>query len=402
MGKNILITNLASPANPGDQAILRGTLKLIRRFQPDASVSVSTRAYSEKTVYEMLGCRVFPSYPDVDCMAMNDSIKKALRIPQALLRPDRLYNAVKEADLVLLAGGAYFYSYRKLSPGLTFLAHVSSVLFAKKLGKPVVFLPQSYGPFYSKTADSLFRYSAERASYVYFREWITGHRLEKDYPAVSARALFMPDMALYLDGKDLSLPEKRPARTTPLIGLTLRPWQVDNKDASDYFKILGPVLADFVRRHGAVIRIIVQVMDQKDAEGDEGVSRRFAAELEKELKPGQVELFVREPYFNLEELCRLYQECDGMISMRLHSALLSYVAGVPAAVVGYQHKAEGILEAAGLKEFYLGSFDEVKADALNAYLDNVLQKRETLSAQVAEGLDGARAEIEEQGKRFLL
>lgn len=401
MKKRILICNLASPANPGDQAILRGTLKLIHKYQPQCEVTVSTRAYSERSVYEALGCKVVPSYPDVDCMAMNDSFKKVMKIPQAMMRPGVLAKAVKSSDVVLLAGGAYFYSYRKKMPGLTYLAHVSPVCFAKKYHKPVTFLPQSYGPFYSESADRLFRYSVDGAENVYYREDLTGEWLKQKLAVKPSKCRFMPDLALYLRKEDLLGDTSAKTDNRMRIGLTLRPWSVDNKDAASYYQMLAAEIGDFAARHDCVISVIVQVMDAKDSEGDEQVSRQLAAALKQKLQPDQVELHVRQPYFELEELCGLYAACDGLIGMRLHSALLSYIVGVPAAVVGYQHKAEGILKALRLDDMYLGSYDAVNQEAVRNYLSDLLNKRQALSDNVERQLDLARANIEQEGQRFL-
>ncbi|MBU3759443.1 MAG: hypothetical protein FGM27_05870 [Candidatus Omnitrophica bacterium] len=386
--KKILIANLASPENPGDRAILRGTLKLIREFIPASEITLATRAFSQRGAYEEEGCRVVASYPDVERINEEDSWRKILRAPLTLVRPFPLLRAVDEADMVFLAGGAYFYSYRKSFPGLTYLAHVTPVLRAARKKKKIIFLPQSYGPFVSRSAGALFRACLKPAARVYFREDISGDFLARNYPEMRTRFFFMPDHALYLEPEDLL------RRTSPeqqkIIGVTIRPWRESGQDSRAYIDVLASALERFSEKHDAVIRIIVQVQDKKSSEGDEGISRSLENTLRQRLPAHKVQFFSKTPFFSLDEISRLYSECSVLVCMRLHSALLSYVLGCPALVAGYQHKAEGILSRLGLKDLYLGQFDEVSADNLYDRLDEVEGRSSFYKARVKDSLQSAR------------
>ncbi|HTL47457.1 MAG TPA: polysaccharide pyruvyl transferase family protein [Verrucomicrobiae bacterium] len=387
--KKILVANLASPANPGDQAILKGTLKLFREVWEQPAVTLSTRAFSEKAVYEACGCRVVPSYPDVDCLSMDDSLGKMMRIPQALFRPGLLRSAVRESDAVFLAGGAYFYSYRSCLPGLTYLAHLSAACWGRRFHKPVILLPQSYGPFRSGLAKKFFDDVVAAAKTVFYREEITGNFLKREYPAHQKKFHFLPDLALFLTREELLGASALPPRGRT-IGVTLRPWEAGKKNVEDYIRILSGPLYALAASENAKVRIIVQVQDRKRGEGDEAVSRLLETRLKSSLGPERVEFCTAQPYFGLPDLCRLYAECDLMISMRLHSALLSYVVGTPAVVAGYQHKAEGILKSLGLEGLYLGGFDELEDGAFKNQLEAVWKERAMWSERIAQALAKAR------------
>ncbi len=389
----VLIANLASPANPGDQAILQGSLKLIRETLNPEKITLVTRAYSQKKAYEDCGCQVVPSYPDVDWLSMDDSWKKVMRIPWALSHPGALWEAVREADYVFLAGGAYFYSYRRGIPGLTYLAHITPVLAALKHHKPVVFLPQSYGPFGSWVSKALFKICLEGARKVFFRENISGDLLQKKFPLLVDKTAYMPDHALYLEKKDLIEQEAHENKANKILGVTVRPWSVEGS-SEDYIKALAQALSLFAFEQKAIIRIIVQVQDEKKEEGDEAISCHLQRLLlDKGVPESQVQLFTQRPYFELKQLCNLYHECDLMISMRLHSALLSFVVDCPVLVIGYQHKAAGILKALGLEDLYLGSYHEVDAARIKMEIDRVWQNPIPVKQRIQKALSLARQQI---------
>lgn len=389
----VLIANLASPANPGDHAILQGSLKLIRETLKPAAVTLVTRAYSQKEAYLESGCEVVPSFPDVDKLNLEDSLRKILRIPAALGNPWPLAEAVKKADCIFLAGGAYFYSYRKAFPGLTYLAHVSPVFLAKK-SCPVIFLPQSYGPFGSKISKKLFRYSLGRAKKVFYREDVSADVLRGNFAALKNKFAFMPDHALYLEKSDLLDAPVLPVSSSPkIIGVTIRPWHEGGLDAGIYMEILAQALEVFAQEHKAIIRIIVQVQDDKRLEGDETISLLLKTRLLKSLPPEQVELYTRKPFFTLGEISSLYAQCHVMVSMRLHSALLGYILGCPALVAGYQHKASGILEKLGLNDLYLGAYHDItKEDVLNG-LNQVWSRRASYQQRIEAALNETRGLI---------
>lgn len=79
-------------------------------------------------------------------------------------------------------------------------------------------------------------------------------------------------------------------------------------------------------------------------EGDYPISEKIAGIISNQIGSENVELCAANPYFSLEDICQLYGECKFLIAMRLHSAILSFIMGTPAVVVGYQHKSKGVLK----------------------------------------------------------
>jgi len=389
---NIVIANLASPANPGDQAILCGTLKMIRLMYSEPKVTVVTRAISQKYVYEHFGCQAVANFPNVEHIATDSILGKIINLPKAFQGAAPTEDAIHDADLVFLVGGAYFYSYRPLLPGVTYLSHFSALRWAKKYKKPVIFLPQSYGPFQSRIAKKLFDYAIHSADHVFYREKISGEWLAKEYPSSRNKMSFMHDLALFLEKEDLLTKgaKKDPSR---IIGLTIRAWRSGGKDQHTYLKTLKDTLLDLKKEIPLKIRVIVQVQDPKKGEGDEWISQELVRQLNEQAGEEVAKLFTKSPFFSLPEIAWLYHECELMIGMRLHSGLISYITGTPALITGYQHKAEGILQSLGIQDLYLGSFESLTAEKLETVCKSVIHNRSVWTQKIDETLARIRQDI---------
>lgn len=385
------MANLASPSNPGDAAIYLGSIKLLRETFPGAEIVLATRAYSERQVFEAWNCEVIPGYPDVEVLGRNNVMRKVLSLPRMLAAREPLKSEVKKADAVFLAGGGYLYSYRTWLPGLTFLSHHMPAFWAAASRKPLVFLPQSYGPLLSSAARELLGRALKKANHVYYRDLCSGDWLRQTYGARAGRVAFMPDHAFYITPQDLGAqaPEQSGSLWT---AVTVRPWDPVGRPEV-FLKKMTQLLVRLHHETGTGFRVVAQVLRPRAAETDEGVSRALALSLESEIGTGHVCLHIPENRFEAAELSRLYGGCQLVIGTRLHSAILGMISGTPAAAIGYQPKAEGVFTALGLKELYLGSLADFSVEYAFSVCRDILQKGEMWRNRIAGALESARNQI---------
>jgi colanic acid/amylovoran biosynthesis protein len=387
----IFLANLASPANPGDFAILQGSLKLIRSLWRDAEITVSTRAYSERHAYEALRCRVVPSYPNVEGLSTDSLIMKLIGIPKALAFQESFAEEIRQSDLVFLSGGAYFYSNNPILPGFTFLSHLSAISWAKLYKKKIVFLPQSFGPFQSFAAQKMFDDAIQHADLVFYREQISGDWLSKRYPSLSSRFSFMPDLALNITREDLISSQKL-VDNEKVLGVTVRPWKWKGQNAAHALSVYSEGLKRIARSHDLNIKIIVHVQDRKKGEGDEAISESLKEMLwSKGMDKAKV--VMHKPYFTLSRIAELYSECELVVGMRLHSVLTAFLVGSLGAAIGYQHKAQGVLEQLNLSNLYLGSYADLDAKIFEARVSKILEERSQYQIKIKNALDQARETI---------
>ncbi len=359
-------------------------------------MTLITRAPSQSAVYEALGCRSLSSYPHVEVLDQNSIWGKLVRLPEALRDPGPFQEALASADVIFLAGGGYFYSYHPYLPGMNYLSYCLPAVWGARRNRKVVFLPQSYGPLESWLSRRLLAMSLSRASAVFYREEVSGEWLKKHFPKIVPYTHFMPDLALYLEGRDLLggpvASQGGPGRI-PKIGVTVRPWGKGERSRTGYLDVLAEVLSRLQQKYQASICILVQVHRPKAQEGDYPVSVRLMELLKTRYKIDRVELCHTAPYFRLEELFRLYQECDLIIGTRLHSALLGFLAGCPSVVIGYQHKARGILDSLGLRELYAGEIDTVRVQDLEELCRRAWDQKPVWLKKIDLALSEARSRI---------
>jgi len=390
--KRIVLANLASPGNPGDYAILMGSLKLLREYYRNPSVTLVTRHFSEAQAYNQFDCNVVPSYPNVEHIATDSRLKKIFLLPRTFLERNEMAEAIRHSDIVFLIGGGYFYSYRRFGAGANFLSYCLPVYFAKRFKKPVVLLPQSYGPLESGTAQWLLGRTLSGSDIVFSRELISLDWLKLRYPSFERKYRFMPDLGFLLEPSDLGIEGgAEPRRKT--IGVTVRPWHVGGADKNKYIQSMVNALAFIQRQFDAKILIITQVVRPTRGESDKEVSEALARNLTQEIGADNVGLEIREPYFPLSDLCRIYRDCDFLVAMRLHSAILSFVMGCPALVIGYQHKAEGILASTKLQSLYVNSVEKMTSEELRNACSQMEQNLENSRRIIQQTVHRVRNQI---------
>lgn len=82
-----------------------------------------------------------------------------------------------------------------------------------------------------------------------------------------------------------------------------------------------------------------------------------------------------------------FASADLVVAGRYHPAVFAIGAGVPVACVAYQHKAAGVMEAAGVGDFVLG-VDEVDVDSLTTLVLDTWAQRNEIADRLA--LSGPR------------
>ena len=162
---NVLVLNAHSPKNAGDLAILQAVVATLRAAYPGANLTVtmndpdreglpSGRALC-RFVYALGGAHRRTGR--VDLAQMAGSLYAGVLLAAAVLfrlaglrwlprNPLRrgALEALYDADVVIVFGGGHLYARRRFNIAFAWLWLGLSL--APLMGKPLVFLPQSFGP----------------------------------------------------------------------------------------------------------------------------------------------------------------------------------------------------------------------------------------------------------------
>ena len=340
----------------------------IRRFVADGTVS-RPRRLLRKALLGLVGAGAV--------MLPGPLARAALRVLPAEAR--REAEAVSRADMVVSMGGGYVLA----RPGLDGYQNVFFVLLpallAQKAGRPVVWAPQSFGPFPAAVQRRLVGRVMRRSAAVLAREDVSVEELlrcgvprERVERAVDAGFAFAPGRRSDWRARLQLAPAER------LVGVTARSW-LDPAAQDRYERELARTI-DTVQATGARVVLIPQVSTDYLGDDDRVCERRIAAYCAS--GPLMVDEIV-----DYRDLKGLYDECDLVIGTRFHSVIFSLTSRVPCVAIEYEHKTRGIMADLELGDWVLPIAD-VTHEKLWTLVEPLLKDPAPYQALLDEHLPG--------------
>ncbi|MEU6774068.1 polysaccharide pyruvyl transferase family protein [Streptomyces sp. NPDC046759] len=374
--------------NAGDAALLSVCLQHIQEAFPDADVAIA--GMEDATVHP-----AFEGVPNIGSIRRYAAdgtvslprrlLRKALlglagtgavTLPSPLARAvlrvlpaeaRREADAVTRADLVVSMGGGYVLA----RPGLDGYQNVFFVLLpallAQKAGVPVVWAPQSFGPFPAAAQRRLVGRVMRRSAAVLAREDVSvGELLACGVPAgnieraVDAGFAFAPERRTDWRARLGIGPDDR------LVGITARRWLAPA--AQEHYERELARTIDAIQATGTRAVLIPQVSTDYLGDDDRICERRIAGYCTSD--PLMVDEVV-----DYRDLKGLYDECTLLIGTRFHSVIFSLTSDVPCVAIEYEHKTRGIMADLGLGEWVVPIAD-VTYDRLWALTEPLLKDPE--------------------------
>jgi colanic acid/amylovoran biosynthesis protein len=401
--ENILLLNVHSSMNVGDEALLQSALGQLRLNFPDSKIKLCMNESASYTGPEAVLPSIYSWVHPIGAQGetgwkygrliwllpatlvpilINRWFKRVIfwLTPYAL-RP--MLDAYLEADLVAGTPGGYLYSSGR---GINLLLVMYSIHLALLAGKPVYLLPQSIGPIKHSWERWFLRRLLEQVRLVMVREPVS-LQLVQACGVQNSQVQLIPDMAFSLPGaaqaeaeawmnkQGIDARDKRPR-----MGITMVNWGAQNKNFTRqeiYEKACAAAARWFVERiHGKVI-FFPQVWGPTQDQDDRIPARRVAEQLQD--LAGAIH-YVSEP-LPTSLLKAVYGKMDVFIGTRMHSNIFALSETVPVIAIGYQHKTRGIASMAGIGEWVI-DMQEVNEKVLVDRLAALWEKRAGVSNQL--------------------
>lgn len=411
----ILILNAHSAQNAGDLAILRESIACMRRAFPGADLTITMNdELSDLLPTDAVFVGSFTRWmmrvdargewrwrkslvPLYAVLLILSSLLYRLTRLQLLprLRERRdLLRAYYAADVVAVIGGGHLYA--RHAANIAFVWLWLGIALAVLMGKPLIFLPQSFGPLPGAIQQGMLRWLLSRSALVVAREYRSLRLLAEI--GLRHRVLVLPDLAFGDDATDSQSPlvpevAALTADSRPLIGLTLMDWQGQNpqfRNQRSYEAAVLALMRHVGERYGARVVLFAQCTGPTAAHDDRLIARRLLAEARSQ---GLDNVDFVDAALSPEQLKAAYEQLDLLVATRMHSAIFALSRNVPALAIGYLYKSVGIMEMLGLERHAL-DIATIDAETLCAGFDALWSKREATRRHLAERIPAFQSTLD--------
>lgn len=428
---NFTILNMSDGSNKGDLAILEGTVALTRRHFPKCKINLLNVDYDQKQIEESKWSRHLQTldvnhygsfFPGVYAKSRNPiailvGIKNlvvsfwilgiAFILPRHALplvpkRYQKAFRAIQSADIIILKGGSYLYSYGGLKQFLFLYRMLLSSIISIRLGKKVIALGHSIGPVQNGICRLLLRYCLSHFYQILVREDISLRYVTEKLRIDKGRIQVIPDLAFWCEESDDNQQESTDFRSVleregissfsldrPKVGLTVRMWHFPQQDNpterfNNYIAAIVSIIKRLHKEYSATVFIMPHA--QCDMELGEHIAEKV-----KEAEP----IVLRSDY-STSTLRMIYSEMDLFIGTRIHSDIFALSTGTPAIAIAYQiPKGFGIISMVD-GDNYILDIAELNEENLWQKIQDCFSKKKLIEKSIRKKVPILRQTIEDK------
>jgi len=365
------ILNMSDDSNKGDLAIIESTIWLVKQYFPGTTINVLNVDYStqeiqaegkfkhlrklpimhhgsffprvfkeKRNLYELL-CGIKNFFLSLWILSVVFFLKKHsyFFIPK---KHKKAFTAILSADLIILKGGSYIYSYGGLKQSLFLYRMLFTTLLSIFLKKKIIVLGHSIGPVVGILPMKLAKFCLKRSNKIVVREKISYDFVVQTLGIKEEKVELLPDIAFYwhkplsgLERKDQvqKVFEKEGIKysdlSKPRIGITVREWNFPlqenpEKLFKNYTNTIAEVIDALFLNYGGEVFIMPHALADKTIGEEIATRARYK-------KP-----FVLKGDYSTDVLRAIYGEMDLFIGTRTHSCIFALSSGVPVINIAYE------------------------------------------------------------------
>jgi polysaccharide pyruvyl transferase WcaK-like protein len=254
------------------------------------------------------------------------------------------------------------------------------------LKKPLILLPQTYGPYKSTFVKKTARLIIRKAKYVLCRDKKGPDAVKQliGTRKVSQKVLHCPDVAFYLHYKqNVALGgtfRNEEYKNKPLIGINVNGLMYNGGYTRknmfglelDYGKLIKNIIEKFLSESDSNLILIPHNMAargnvESDLEACEKVSHNIPENLKNRIHISDIK-------DTPSEVKSVISQCNFFIGSRMHSCIAALSSGIPTVGIAYSKKFIGVFESVGVEELVVDARSDTIESALNHLWKNFLDR----------------------------
>lgn len=406
--KVLLLGASFNTRNMGVGALAAGAIKAIRNAHPDADIRLLDYARGPATcalrvggtdvLVELINLRFSKRLFLSNNIALLVFLAALSRLLPGSLRAlvvgnNRTLAEIESSDIAAsLAGGDSFSDIY----GLTRFLYVTlPQVLVVLMGRPLVQLPQTIGPFRGWLARLMARRILGRSELIYSRDY-PGLAEAREILGVTGRQekiRFCYDLGFVLD------PEEPQAATTEAAAfdgalapsctvgfnvsglLYMGGYTRDNMFGlkTDYRLLVNEIIDFIITRKKARVMLVPHVVGSGEhAESDSAVCERLFSELGPRYGS---RISVVTGSFDQAGIKHIIGKCDFFIGSRMHACIAALSQCVPAVPIAYSRKFAGVMETIGM-ESYVADPCRLDPGAVIDIIDRAFEDREAIAERL--------------------
>lgn len=325
-------------------------------------------------------------------------------LKNSLVNRNQYFKTLYEMDLAVdITGGDSFsdiYGMRRFI--LSFL-NKWLIIF---LGKKLVFLPQTYGPFKKNITRILAKYILRCASIIYARDKESLEYVKNllQNNKENGKVRFTPDVAFILDPREpehLDIGSLSTIRKNNSIliginisGLLFRGGYTKTNMfelRTNYAQVVPEIIESLLKDQRTLILLIPHVFPLPEFEfiSDLNACMKVYEQLSQQYRD---RVFLARGQYNHNEIKYIIGMCDFFIGSRMHSCIAAMSQYIPAVGIAYSKKFNGVFESIGMAEYVADARILSKKQILNI-IESALRRMDKTRKHLERIIPGVKDEI---------
>lgn len=320
-----------------------------------------------------------------------------------LTKNNPTFRAVSEAELFVAVSGGDSFADLYGMPRFLYVALPQMLVLL--LGKPLVQLPQTYGPFRGVLARFIARQIVGRSQRVFCRDRVSLDALMGPPQTAEQRGRrgFCYDMAF---GIDSVRPEKieiagfeLPAERDPnLAGVNVSGLLYREAGAgmssfgirSDYRETMKAIAEILITQENARVLLVPHVYSETHgSECDQQACEKIYAELAPKY-PGRIGMVLGK--YGPNEIRYIIGHCGFFTGSRMHACIAAWSQSIPAVAIAYSNKFRGILETISVPSLEADA-RKLSGEEIAATIREAFRSRAQLAQQLQAIMPGVRSTV---------